>query len=378
MTFSANALCFGPGLPGAGVPCFVDVSTHGISIQAAEQDQPGHDSVPFASLSVTAGGIDRDHLVVKWVQEGVERTLYVKDPAVIVAFRRAAPQDWLAELERTAGEVRRSRATRRLVLWSGLAAFIALIAASWLGFDSLVKGAVGRVPVEWEEGIGQAGAQEFLAGQTVIKDGPAVAAVEEMMRRLTEAIPDNPYTFRVAVVRSDVVNAFALPGGFVVVFTGLLETAESPEEVAGVLAHEVNHVLHRHGTERILKNFGLVAVLTVFTGNQQGLVGLARRMGAELITLRFGREQEIEADLSGVALLHRARIEPGGLVRFFQRLSEADARRIELLSTHPMSAGRAERIRQAIGKLGPRQSLVFSFDWSQVQRSLRSVTPPTT
>ncbi|MBH0208142.1 MAG: M48 family metallopeptidase [Nitrospira sp.] len=84
-----------------------------------------------------------------------------------------------------------------------------------------------------------------------------------MVRRLAKPIPDNPYTFNITVVKSDVVNAFALPGGYIVVFTGLMKKAENAEEVAGVLAHELNHVLQRHGLERIVKQLGFVAVVSI-------------------------------------------------------------------------------------------------------------------
>src|SRR6185295_13331461 len=125
---------------------------------------------------------------------------------------------------------------------------------------------------------------QFMAGKSVIKEGPAVAAVEEMTKRLSDRIPDNPYTFRVTVVRSDVVNAFALPGGDVMVFTGLIKTAESPEEVSGVLGHELSHVLLRHGLSRIVKTAGLFAMVTVLIGNQPGM---AKQLALDLLTLKF-------------------------------------------------------------------------------------------
>ena len=111
---------------------------------------------------------------------------------------------------------------------------------------------------------------DFLARQEIINEGPAVAAVQEMTHRLTEAIPENPYTFEITVVKSDVVNAFALPGGYIVVFTGLMKKAESPEEVSGVLAHELNHVLQRHGLERIVKQLGLCGRRVDRTGKPAG------------------------------------------------------------------------------------------------------------
>lgn len=105
-------------------------------------------------------------------------------------------------------------------------------------------------------------------------------------------------------------------GGYVVVFTGLMTKAESGEEVAGVLSHELNHVLQRHGMERMVKMLGLSAVVGILLGDQQGLTGLAKQVGMELVTLKFGRAQETEADVTGIRLLSDARIAPDGMIRF--------------------------------------------------------------
>jgi predicted Zn-dependent protease len=193
-----------------------------------------------------------------------------------------------------------------------------------------------------------------------------------MMHRLTEQIPNNPYEFDVTVVKSDVINAFALPGGYVVVFTGLMKKAESGEEVAGVLSHELNHVLQRHGLERIVKSLGLLTVAAIVLGNQQGLVGMMKQLGVELLTLKFGREQETEADLTGLQLLQRAKIDPSGMIRFFERLAEKDQGRIEWLSTHPMSTARAERLKAELAALPKKSPEPFTFDWKHVQASLGS------
>jgi predicted Zn-dependent protease len=239
----------------------------------------------------------------------------------------------------------------------------------WFGTDIMVDWAVKRIPVEWEDQVGAVAYRQMLSGQTVMKDGAAVAAVREMTGRLTAQAPDNPYTFQVSVVRSEVVNAFALPGGYVVVFTGLIQKAESGEEVAGVLGHEISHVLERHGMERLVKQVGFAAVVTILLGDQQGLIGLVQQLGMELLTLKFSREQETEADLSGLRLLHHANIATDGMIRFFDRLSEQDTNQIELFSTHPMSALRAERLKTEAASLPKRASQPFTFDWSQIQQS---------
>jgi Zn-dependent protease with chaperone function len=368
---SPNALCFGDEFSATGAPCHVELTNSGLTVQF-EGTAQAHDemAVPFSALTLSAGGINHDQLVVKWGTGSGARALYLKDPALISAFRASAPPELMKGLEETAAKVRRVRSRRRTV-WGIVFGLVgALVLFLWFASDLLVEYAVGRIPVAWEQKLGEAAYRDFLAQQTVINEGPAVAAVNEIMQRLTEKIPDNPYKFEVSVVRSDVVNAFALPGGYVVVFTGLMKKAESGEEVAGVLSHELNHVLQRHGLNRMVKQIGLIAVVTIVLGDQQGLAGLMKRVGVELLTLKFGREQETEADITGLQLLHRAKIDPNGMILFFERLSEQDKDRVEILSTHPMSEGRAERLRAELASLPKTTTDPFTFDWKKIQQLL--------
>ncbi|WP_173047536.1 M48 family metallopeptidase [Nitrospira sp. KM1] len=330
--------------------------------------QPWTTTVPFSELSVSAGGLHHDQLVVKWVEAGEDRQVFLRDPILITAFRQSAPSDLTRELELTATAVRNMRKRQRMI-WAVTAGIIGAIALLlWFGSDLLVEAAVDRIPVDWEHKLGDTAYRDFLAQHTVVKDGHAVAAVTEIAKRLTEQIPHSPYKFEVTVVKSDVVNAFALPGGYIVVFTGLLSKAESGEEVAGVLGHEINHVLLRHGLNRIVKQLGVVAA-TIVMGDQQGLAGLMKQLGVELFTLKFGRAQETEADVAGLRLLHRARIDPNGMIRFFERLAEQEKGRVEILSTHPMSDGRAARLKAETAALPRQASDPFSFDWKAVQAS---------
>ena len=184
-------------------------------------------TLPFAAVSVSAGGLDHDQLVVRWGAVPHVHTLYLKDPALIRAVRSAAPQELTRHLEETATTVRRTR-SRNTTIWTLVLVLLGGLALGlWFSTDLLVAWAVDRIPPEWELRLGQSAYQEFLRQQTVIKDGPSVTAVHEISQRLLEHIPKHPYTFEISVVRNDLVNAFALPGGYVVVFTGLLEQAKS-------------------------------------------------------------------------------------------------------------------------------------------------------
>ena len=377
--FFPNALCFGEEFPASGAPCLVQVEEHGLTVTFAPDTADGQpEAAPFSALAVSAGGLDHDHLVVKWTSVQGERTLYLKHPDVIRAFREAVPDHLELPFAQAAERVRQVRHRRRLVWGVVGGVVLATVLGLWFGADFLVELAVSRIPVEWEQKLGESAYRDFLTHQEVVKEGPGIASVEEMTHRLTEKISNNPYKFQVTVVKSDVVNAFALPGGYVVVFTGLMKKAESGEEVAGVLSHELNHVLRRHGLERIVKSLGLMTVVAIVLGNQQGLIGMMKQLGVELLTLKFGREQETEADLTGLQLLQRAKIDPSGMIRFFERLSEKDEGRMEWLSTHPMSTARAERLKAELAALPKTSPEPFTFDWKQVQASLGSqpVTAP--
>lgn len=146
------------------------------------------------------------------------------------------------------------------------------------------------------------------------RDPARLAAIERIVCALAGALGPSPYAFRVHVVDDPVVNAFAVPGGGMVLFRGLVEAARTPEELAGVLAHEMSHVVHRHGTRALIRELSLRALVAIVTGNVAGLeqaLGTAGQLGG----LRYRRSDELEADRAAVALLAAAQIDPAGMVR---------------------------------------------------------------
>ncbi|MDH5194916.1 MAG: M48 family metallopeptidase, partial [Nitrospira sp.] len=134
--------------------------------------------------------------------------------------------------------------------------------------------------------------------------------------------------------------------------------------------HELNHVLQRHGLERIIKQLGFVAVVSIVLGNPPGLGGIMKQLGIELMTLKFGRAQETEADMTGLQLLYQAKINPEGMITFFQRLAEKDEGRVEWLSTHPMSSARADHLKAKLAEMPKQQAEPFSFEWPKVRGGL--------
>ena len=179
-------------------------------------------------------------------------------------------------------------------------------------------------------------------------DGP----VSNITARLLPVVKDSGYEFKFHIMDDTNVNAFAIPGGHVVILTGLLEAADSGEEVAGVLAHEMAHVTRRHSLRNIVKSAGLLIILQAALGDTSGLLGLATEASRFLLQQKFSRDFEREADETGWTYLVQAQVDPRGMTRFFEKLrdlmAESDTAAMEgalaLANTHPTSQERIDRL----------------------------------
>jgi predicted Zn-dependent protease len=156
--------------------------------------------------------------------------------------------------------------------------------------------------------------------------------------------------FRLFVVRDTTVNAFAAPGGFVVVHSGLLAATKTPEELAGVLAHEIQHVVHRHSTRAIIREAPLRLALSALSGG--GGIETAATVAGTLGVLRYRRADEAEADRDGIRLLEAARVDPAGMVAFMRTLEGRHGggpRLVTYLSSHLRTADRVAAL-EAVAK----------------------------
>jgi predicted Zn-dependent protease len=173
-------------------------------------------------------------------------------------------------------------------------------------------------------------------------------------RRLAarSTMPNLPWRFRVIEQRD--VNAFALPGGFIYVTSGLLRAARSEHEIAGVLAHEITHVTLRHGTNQASKSMLAQMPLQVLGGLMGRGIGsmltqLGVGFGLNALFLRYSRSAETQADVGAVQLMHRAGYDPRGLSRFLGSLRGRGGS--EFFSDHPNPSNRVGRVEQEIKML---------------------------
>ncbi|MFY7998565.1 MAG: M48 family metalloprotease [Candidatus Kapaibacteriota bacterium] len=197
------------------------------------------------------------------------------------------------------------------------------------------------------------------------RDANAQALVEGVCRKLA-ALPkvrESGYPFEFHVLADEkTINAFALPGGQTFITMALLRRLDSEGQIAGVMGHEIAHVLARHSAERMAKQEltqGLsgAAVLATYDPSNPRSMGTAQvaMMIGNLVTMKFGRDDELESDNLGVRFMAEAGYDPRGMVRVMEVLASAGggSRQPEFFSTHPNPDNRIARIKTAIDKLYP-------------------------
>lgn len=171
------------------------------------------------------------------------------------------------------------------------------------------------------------------------------AYVEATFNSVKEAIPKSErpaYPFKVAIIEKDVVNAFAVPGGYVYVYTGIINKANNESELAGVLGHEMAHITKHHYRDAVVKQAGLSILLDALVGNDASqLTQAVAGMFSTLTQLKVSRENEDEADATGTRYLGDSRRNPTGIATLFSRMPSSG---IDWLSTHPASGDRVKAV----------------------------------
>lgn len=213
--------------------------------------------------------------------------------------------------------------------------------------------------------MAQMGSQSFEAlkkQEKVSTNARTNKYVQCVANAITKQVPKQEgfTSWEVVVFDSDQVNAFALPGGKIGVYTGLLKVAENQDQLATVIGHEISHVLANHSNEQVSRNqmasagMGVTSVLLSGT-SYQGAAMDALSVGVQYgILLPFGRAQESEADLLGLELMSQAGFDPNESVKLWQNMSKASGNKPpELLSTHPSDSTRIHSLQSYIQKLPP-------------------------
>ena len=251
-----------------------------------------------------------------------------------------------------------------------------------IGNRSVGKG-VNFYSLEREIALGKSLAQEVERSSKLIDDPIVVEYVNRVGQNLVRN-SDARVPFTIKVIDSDVVNAFALPGGFFYVNSGLILRAQEEAELAGVMAHEISHVTARHGTKQATKGEIMqLATIPLIMLGPAGYAGYgiyeATQLAIPFSYLKFSRDSEREADYLGLQYMYKAGYDPNAYVTFFERI-QADEKRQpgtipKLFSTHPPTPERIENTQKEIARILPakQEYIVTTSEFDTVKARLRNI-----
>jgi predicted Zn-dependent protease len=268
----------------------------------------------------------------------------------------------------------RSESRRGTIIGTAvLLGIAALVVVSYFAIRAGARAAVQALPVRIDRELGSAAFKSMDLGGPEVTDEVVVGAMNSIVDRLAPQAAIEGMEFDVHVVDSPAVNAFCLPGGTIVVFTGLIHAADDAEQVAGVLGHEISHATLRHGLERIGQSLGLWTGVTLLLGDTGGLTAAAVDLFQVASINSYSHEQENAADLESVRMLHAAGVDPLGLAGFFETLKEQQGDLpvlVSWISTHPHHAARIANVKTEAAALPQREFQPLEIDWPSVHRRI--------
>ena len=302
--------------------------------------------IPLARLEIQMG-------------EGEDGGIYLSDPELpgwtICTFEseilKAGP---LLQQSHTRHQIKEFQSqgdlNRRLkvTLWFIVGfAVVAFVVSALMGI--MVRSLVSRIPAKWEQDLGDAKMAELKQEAIFIQEPKLRAKLDRAVAPLVAALPTNQTQYTFYILEEPFPNAFALPGGHVIVTTRLLELADRPEELAGVVAHEIAHVTQKHEFRQAISSFGPYLLFKLFAGNRGGLLGLLGGSSQLLVSRSFSQEYELEADAVGWQSLVDAHIDPRGLADMLMKFQGMQRGMgvepmVQAFSSHPATEKRIRRL----------------------------------
>ncbi len=232
------------------------------------------------------------------------------------------------------------------------------------------------LPPEQEEALGDEFSAQLEKEITLHPDPEVQKYVQGLAATvIRQAQRDAPgIKFEVKVIKDDAtINAFAMAGGQLYVYTGLLLAADTESEVVGVMGHEVAHVTERHIAEQLVASYGLQTVVQMALGQKPGqLASIVAGVAGQGAMLKFGRDQEREADDRGFNYVVKAGYDPAGMVTFFRKLAAQSASVPVFMSSHPDPAERAQKLQTMIDKLERRPTKTGKGPYEAFKKTLAS------
>ena len=349
---SYEAKGFGPPSPSIAKPGKIFLSPDAVHFLANDQTAS---SMSLAGLKLEIGGWDNQQVVFShpnvpdWAYFVSDQK--VLDDPVLGSVSQLAQQS--AKAKKGRGGNRRWILAATVIILLCLSPIIYLIANR----SEIARRLASKIPVKWEQDLGESTFTQIRLQGMITNDPVSLAKLEKITVPLLEAVGETKYAFQFHISRDTNINAFAIPGGHVVVNLGLINAAKRPEEVAGVLAHELAHVTQQHSIRNIIEGAGMTLLIQSLLGDAGGLLGVLGEGSSFLLQQKYSRGFEREADDVGWDYMVKAGIDPQGMIDFFKTLQALEKGSsavgamngsLNFLSTHPATSDRIAHLEQKL------------------------------
>lgn len=222
-----------------------------------------------------------------------------------------------------------------------------------------------------EKQLGDLYAKYFIRTQDEITHPEIVEPVDSLLQALCRANHIEAKDIKLHILESSVVNAFALPDGHMIIYSGLIKASDNEAELSGIIAHELAHIRERHVMQKLRRELGLTVLLSLSTGQGSETI---RNTAKVFTSSAYDRDLEREADRKAIGYLHRAQIPHLPLADFLERLAEKEhpsSRQLEWISTHPNTLKRVDWIRSYSKKKNPSsQTILDEATWLTLHQRL--------
>lgn len=315
-------------------------------------------TLSLEQIEVEVAGHEEDRIQLLDNASGVSLMCMDRPQELLQALHEIDPDGRFSQ--RTTGAKRKVSALPWLkrTYWLRIAVgVVALIVAAHFAVDAIIDLAADRIDPSLEQKLGSS---YFKNPLKYDRSSPDFKRVERIGKTLVSHLPKScPYKFNFYVDKTSVVNALSYPGGYIVFNKGLIDRCKSDDEIAGVMGHEIGHVLHRDGVHEMMHSVGVICCIGLIAGlggDYSGQVAQALSLGRVLEGASFSRAQEARCDLFGARLTAESGYDPEGMAKFFKDLSTSkdslgDNKIIGLLSDHPLDGERVEAIHAEIAKI---------------------------
>lgn len=231
------------------------------------------------------------------------------------------------------------------------------------------------ISLQEEKQLGDKFVVEVEKQRKVVTDPQVQGYLNRLGNRLLTGVRAREFDFTFKAVRDDSVNAFAVPGGHVYVHTGLIKAAQNETELASVMAHEINHVVARHGTQQLTQQYGYGLVIQLLLGQNPNLLAqLASTLFGQGAFMAYSRSMENQADYLGVETMYRAGYDPRGMISFFKKIDTINQRNPgaleQFFSSHPMTGERLRNVQIEISKLPPKTFREDSLEFNRIKAGI--------